>query len=433
MAKRKLKKKVKGIFTILIVALVVFGGYIVAYKTPIGDKILSKVKDVKSSNNQNETPTKNKDNTDNDTYPKTYKASLVATGDGLLHNAVYLDAYDKSTGTFDFAPQLEYVTDIIKKYDIAYYNQETLFGKPEGDLLSIFPGNSLNIAGYGSYPTFNSPSAFGDAMVSAGFNMVSLASNHSADCLGSTVKCVVDSFNYWKSKNIVYAGFKPTTDTDSTKNYLVAEANGITYTLLSYTTNLNGLDGHNKDGLINIYDEDQVKKDIEAVRDKVDVVIVAMHWHTGAEYSFDVTPENKKIATFLANNGVDIVLGTYSHCLQPFERINDTIVYYSLGNFISNQGDLVGSIGYKGIVGVLATLDITKTVEKDGKSTIKIDNLGADLTYTYNNNHSNYRVIPFSKMSEKYNANYLEIYDEYKKVFTSLDKNINIAPVNTGV
>ncbi len=423
MAKRKLKKKYKVVFWLLALIIIFTGGYLVISKTALKDNFLNK---TNAPNKDNETK-------ENESYPKTYKASLIATGDGLLHNAVYLDAYDKATNTFDFKPQLQFVKDIISKYDIAYYNQETVFGKPEGELLTRFPADSVNIAGYVSYPYFNSPSAFGDDMVDIGFNLVSLASNHSADCTNLTDKCVTDSYNFWQNKDIVFAGFKPTPETDSSENYIIAEANGITYTLLNYTTSLNGLNGYNSSKLINEFDEEQVKKDIEAVRDKVDVLIVAMHWHTGAEYSFEVTEENRKIATFLANNGVDLVLGTYSHCLQPFEWIDDTLVYYSLGNFISNQGDLIDNIGYKGIVGVLATLDITKTVQKDGTSSIKIDNLGADLTYTYNNNHHDYRVIPFSKMSAEYNPDYLKIYEQYKEVFTSLDKNINIVPVNTGI
>ena len=431
MAKRRLKKGVKGILVLFVLIILVFASYFVLTKTDLGNNILGKVTSSENKNSNKEEPPEEK-------YPKTYKASLIATGDGLLHNAVYLDAYDSSTKTYDFSSQLEYVKAIVKNYDIAYYNQETTFGNPEDQaVLSVFPGTNNTLPGFSSYPLFNSPSAFGDYMVATGFNMVSLASNHSADCSAAADICITDSYNFWKSKDIVYAGFKPTPETDSSQNYIIKEANGITYTLLNYTTSLNGLDGYNSSGLINVYNEEQVKKDIEAVRDKVDVLIVAMHWHTGPEYSFDVTAENRQIATFLADNGVDIVLGTYSHGLQPFEWIDDTLVYYSLGNFISNQGDIIGDpnslADYVGIVGVLASLDITKTVQEDGTTDIDIGNLGAELIYTYNNNHKNYKVIPFSKMSAKYNSHYLDLYNFYKNVFTSLDQNINMVPVNAGI
>ena len=156
-----------------------------------------------------------------------------------------------------------------------------------------------------------------------------------------------------------------------------------------------------------------------------------MHWHkNSAEYETKPTQSNIQIANYLASLGVDIVLGTYSHCLQPFDIIDNTVVFYSLGNFISNQGDLINIIGYKGIVGVLASMDITKTIYEDGTSEIKIDNLGADLTYTYNKNHKNYLVIPFSKMNESYNENYKKIYEEYKNILTSLNQNIKFKEIN---
>ena len=409
--KKKAKKSLIGLFTILLIAIGSYFGikYFNTHETPIN----------KTSSSKKE---------EKEIWPKTSSLSLVATGDGLLHNAVYLDAYDTKTGKFDFSSQLDMVDDIISSYDIAYYNQETLFGGPQIDL---FPNASYNVKGYSSYPYFNSPSEFGDAMVDIGFNMVSLASNHSADCTTKSKDCIVNSYNYWKSKDIVFDGFNPTAD--NTNNYVIEEKNGIKYTMLNYTSTLNGLNGYIKNDsyLVDMYDEEKVKQDIEAVRDQVDVLIVAMHWHTGAEYSFTPTEANKQITEYLSSLGVDIVLGTYSHCLQPFDIVNDTVVFYSLGNFISNQGDLISSIGYKGIVGVLASMDITKTLYEDGTSEIKIDNIGADLTYTYNKNHNNYKVIPFSKMTSEYNNNYEQIYNDYSAILTKLNSNITIAPLGS--
>lgn len=381
-------------------------------------------KDIKSNNNVLETFKKEKE-----VWPKVHKASLLATGDGLLHNAVYLDAYDRSTDTFDFHPQLSMVKDIINKYDIAYYNQETVFG---GKLPERFPEINYEVKGYGSYPHFNSPSEYGDAMVDIGFNLISLASNHSADCTYESKTCIDNSYNYWKNKNVVFDGFN---DSESKKNkYNIGEVNGIKYGFLNYTNTLNGLNGYIKDYpyLIDMYDEETAKKEINELKEKVDVIIVAMHWHkNSAEYGITPTESNIQIAEYLSSLGVDIILGTYSHCLQPFDIIgdNNTVVFYSLGNFISNQGDLISSIGYKGIVGVLATMDITKTEYEDGTTEIKVDNLGADLTYTYNKNHKNYLVIPFSKMTSKYNSNYESIYNEYKNILTSLNTNINIKAI----
>ena len=416
--KRKLKKKVKVVFWGLLILIILGIGIFAIPKKDNDFNVKNKILHKKEAE---------------EVWPKVSKISLVATGDGLLHNSVYMDAYDKSTGKFDFSKQLSLVKDIISSYDIAYYNQETVFG---GAQVGLFPeSGAYQIKGYSSYPYFNSPSEFGDAMVDIGFNMVSLASNHSVDCTRNAKDCILKSYEYWKSKDIVFDGFNP--DNEHTNNYIIKEKNSIKYTMLNYTNTLNGLDNYISSDpyLVDLYSEEKVKQDIEEVRDKVDVLIVAMHWHkNSAEYGITPTESNKQIAQYLSSLGVDIVLGTYSHCLQPFDIINDkTVVFYSLGNFISNQGDLISSIGYKGIVGVLASMDITKTEEKDGTVSIKVDNLGADLTYTYNNNHHGYLVIPFSKMTSEYNANYQNIYEEYKKILTSLNQNITIKEVGSNL
>jgi len=229
------------------------------------------------------------------------------------------------------------------------------------------------------------------------------------------------------------------TSEEERNNYQIMEANGITYTMLSYTYGTNGLgtsEISKEPYLVNLYNEEVIKKDIEAVRDKVDVLIVAMHW--GNEYQQDASETQKAQAKFLAENGVDIVLGTHSHCIQPWEMIDDTVVFYSFGNFISNQmGAEQANVRKVGVIGMFATLDITKTVDtKNDTTTIDINNIGADLNYTYRFYNSNigkndYLVIPFSKMESKYLSNYESVYEEFSNVLKKYDDSINIEALPT--
>jgi len=220
-------------------------------------------------------------------------------------------------------------------------------------------------------------------------------------------------------------------DSEENRNqYIIHEKNNITYSMLSYTTSTNGLPIPNgKNYLVNVYNKEQVKKDIEYLRDKVDVLIVAMHW--GVEYTHTPTEEELQIAQFLADMDVDIVLGAHPHCIQPIDIIDDTVIFYSLGNFISNQGDIVDSKGFKVVIGMLGTLNITKTV-KDNISTIKIDNVGADLLYTYDEHNTNYQVIPFGIMQDnRYLDNYETVYEEYKNILTKYNEKIVVAPLKS--
>ena len=241
---------------------------------------------------------------------------------------------------------------------------------------------------------------------------------------------------FWKSKENVLTNGLASSEEDRT-NYQIKEANGITYTMLSYTYGTNGMGASElsrEPYIVNIYNEELVKKDIEAVRDKVDILIVAMHW--GNEYQLTATETQKSQAKFLADNGVDIILGTHSHCIEPWEMIDDTVVFYSFGNFISNQmGAEQAMVRKVGVVGMFATLDITKTVDTEKNTTeIKIDNIGADLNYTYRfyNNEikkNDYLVIPFSKMESKYLSNYESVYNEFSQVLKKYNENIKIEPL----
>lgn len=401
MAKRRRKVKKKFLFSIFLIILVPLLAYFtVLYFTNNKDSVFD--------NNADKTENKNNNIKDDEVY----KINLIATGDGLIHNAVYF-SYEQSDGSYDFSGALKYVKDIVKKYDIAYYNQETPFagGEPSG------------------YPSFSTPSEFGDAMIDAGFNMISLATNHTYD---KGENGVLNFYNYFKDKkDIVYNGIADSFE--SRNNFIIGEKNNITYSMLSYTTSTNGLNAPSgKEYLVNVYDKEQVKEDILALRDKVDVLIVAMHW--GVEYASEPNNSQIEIAEYLADLGVDIIIGTHPHVLQPITKIDDTIVMYSLGNFISNQ---YGTDDYNKLIGFMATLDITKTISPDNEVTIDIDNLGGELIFTkYNGNpittanHDGHVVIPFSMMvDDSYLTDYQRLYTKYSDILKSMGTNLNIAPL----
>lgn len=409
MARRKKRFKksiVKFFLSIVLVALVGYLSY-TGYNHFFGNNNSSNDGNViKNNNNKNKPEAKD----------EVYKLKLLATGDGLIHSVIYRSYY--KNGVYDFTDAVKYVKDIVKDYDIAYYNQET----PTGD----------DSIAYSGYPMFYTPSAYVDAMRAVGFNAVSLASNHSLD---KGEKGILNTVKYFKTTDMLYNGMNDSEEMRN--NFTIKEKNNITYTMLSYTTKTNGLSTpKGKEYLINIYDKEQVKKDIEAIRDKVDVLIVAMHW--GIEYINMPNDEEKEIAEYLSSLGVDIIIGNHPHILQPITKIGDTIVMYSLGNFISNQyGGTNGD--WNKLIGFMATLDITKTVTKDKNVKMTFDNLGGELIFTkYNGNpvttavHDGHTVIPFSMMKDdRYLKDYERLYKKYAGVLTAMGENLNIAPLGS--
>ena len=345
MRNKRKKDKVLRIFVVLIILIIgIYFGY---------NKLL---------NNHNNISSDSKVNVDDNNHSTSI--SLIMAGDNLINDKLY-NAAKKGDGSYDFKSMYSYIKDIVKNYDLAYYNQETILGGSE--------------IGVSSYPAFNSPYEVGDATIDTGFNLVSLATNHTLD---RGEKAIINSLNYWNNKsNVLTSGSYLSNDDRNKVN--IKEVNNITYTMLNYTYGTNGIKvPEGKEYLVNIWpctgnnpDNDTkyqeykevVKEDILRVRDKVDLLIVAMHF--GVEYTHVPTNYQIDMAEFLSSLGVDIIIGTHPHVIMPITYINDTLVIYSLGNFLSAQDT---NNDYNTTVGLLSSIKITKNIDKDNNSSIKL-------------------------------------------------------------
>ena len=379
--KRKLKRNIRNL---LVLALFVVISSCIGWYLQRGDSL-----DNRSINISYQTV-----NTKKETY-----ASMVMVGDALIHGTVYGTAHRYANyNGYDFKPMLEHIKERVKDYDLAYYNQETILGGTE--------------LGLSTYPLFNSPYEVGDAFIDAGFNLVSLATNHTID---KGEKGVLNSRNYWNQQaNVLAAGSY--SSFEERDKVVIKEVNGIKYAFLSYTTYTNGLIvPTGKEYLVNVYDEDLIKEEITRYRDQVDLLMVAMHW--GTEYMTYPTNEQKEISEYLASLGVDLIIGTHPHVIEPIEYIDDTLVIYSLGNFISSQ------IGVERLTGLMLSLNIKKE-EYHGKTTISFEDIEGTLIYTDRNN--GYIVYPYDMLTDNILNNYETYYEKYKKVVTAYSDQVTV-------
>jgi poly-gamma-glutamate synthesis protein (capsule biosynthesis protein) len=154
-----------------------------------------------------------------------------------------------------------------------------------------------------------------------------------------------------------------------------------------------------------------MSEEIARAKKEADVVIMSIHW--GNEYQRIPTSEQKDLANFLVNEGVDIIFGSHPHVLQPMEWIKtedgrNSFVIYSLGNFISGQVR-----DYKDIGGI-ATVEITKHVTETGK-TIELSNPAFYPTFVSSQRNRNYQVVPLENAGsfglQNASAKYQEIQD----------------------
>ncbi len=168
------------------------------------------------------------------------------------------------------------------------------------------------------------------ALADAGFDVVTLANNHSADygraALSDTIHAVEAA-----GMRVVGAG----RDAESARQPLILEAGEppLKIALLSFS-NMQPTDfyaGSNRPGT-NPADRDAIKDTVSAARRKADVVIAIFHW--GQELSDLPSARQRELAYLAVDTGADLVVGHHPHVLQGFERRGDALIAYSLGNFL---------------------------------------------------------------------------------------------------
>jgi len=267
--------------------------------------------------------------------------TVAAIGDVLLHERAYVPA-KVAVGIYDFMPMLERVDALLSAPDFLMANFESIPGGVE--------------IGLSTYPSFNSPKEIVTDLQSLGVDMVIGANNHTLD---RGLRTVESAINFYDEIGMPYVGKYRSFEDRNTARIVTIE--GISIGVLAYTYGLNGIEvpkGH--EYVVGLIDPDKIVADIDELREKVDVLVVHMHW--GAEYELEPNQGQRDLAMLLAASGVDIVFGHHPHVLQPIEWLKledgqETIVFYSLGNFFSGQ-----NYDYTDIGGV-ATVEVTKIVE----------------------------------------------------------------------
>lgn len=255
--------------------------------------------------------------------------SLLAVGDDLIHDSIYQAARTKKG--YNFNPIFRHTSQYIKKADLSIINQETIFVRNH----------------YSGYPAFGSPYQVGDAVARAGFDVATQATNHAMD---RGVSNIFGTYHYWRKNHPRMTILGIHTSQKDASHIKVIKKNGIRIAMLNYTYGLNGIRlpkgrEYAVDELIN---PRKIRKDIRKARRQSDFVIVFPHW--GTEYQYRPSADQRKWAQLFADEGVNLVIGTHPHVLEPCTTIKGknghrTVVYYSLGNFVSAQKKTDRKIG----------------------------------------------------------------------------------------
>ncbi len=265
--------------------------------------------------------------TNNTVLNKSTTIHMSVIGDIMSHSTNFKNAYNSSTKDYDFSNTFKNIKSYIKDADIAVGNLETTFA-----------GKSKR---YSGYPTFNTPEALGKNLKALGIDVLSTANNH---CMDKGYSGLESTLNFLDKFDISHTGTSRSAEEQNT--ILVKDVNGIKIAFLSFTYGTNGISiPSDKKYAVNLIDKSLIKEQINlAKQQNVDLICVNMHW--GIEYKLKQNSTQENLADFLFENGVDLILGSHPHVLQPMEKrtitlkdgtTKDGFVIYSLGNFMSGQ------------------------------------------------------------------------------------------------
>lgn len=165
-----------------------------------------------------------------------------------------------------------------------------------------------------------------------GFTMANLSNNHLGDFGRDGV---ISTINAVKTAGLNYVGAGK--NIEDAASYDIQEVNGIKVATLSISDIVPKDFSANRTepGILSTKYPGYNRLVYEASQE-ADLVVVNLHW--GVEYGVDVSEQQEKIGQALIDAGADVIIGSHPHVLQPVQTYKDGVIFYSMGNFVFDQG-----------------------------------------------------------------------------------------------
>lgn len=333
-------------------------------------------------------------------------ATILFAGDAMQHQAQLDQALMEGGGkTYDYSECFRWIAPTVTEADYAVVNLEVPLG-----------GGPV----YRGYPCFSAPDSYAQALADAGFDMMLTANNH---CLDSGMKAARRTISALDSLGIDHIGTYHDEADRMARVPFVKDINGIKFGFLNYTYGTNGIPA--RDGMeVSLIDREKIAKEMKETREAgAEILVVTMHW--GIEYVLRENTIQRDLASFLINQGADMVIGSHPHVIQPMKMVHDdkrdqdVPVVYSLGNFISNMktGDTRGG----------AYIRVRVERDEDGKAKVKWADYDTFFCAKPTGKGTNYTVIPSGRtdLIPAAQMDHWRIFDRSsRKVFEA--ENVNI-------
>ena len=286
--------------------------------------------------------------------------TFCAVGDNLANNNIN-DAADAwggegaGDGIYDYTPLYRDIKPIVSGFDVAFINQETTMG-------------DYSYWGAMGYPSYNTPTTMALAVADTGFDVVNCNTNHTYD---TWVDSILYSQQVWAQYPQVKTIGSYSSEADRA-NTRVVERNGLKLAFLSYCYGQNAYEWSDlpNDYYAVPFDETGLRQDYARARQVADVVIVYMHG--GTEYTNQPDEWQMYVAQSCADLGVDLVIGSHAHVIQPMAWLNradgsgQMLCVYGMGDFVS---------GYDSYPDTILSGMFSCTFSLDEADKVRIDNI----------------------------------------------------------
>lgn len=340
------------------------------------------------------------------------KVEISAVGDIILHDEQIWSAYNKENKAYDFMDDFKYIKSFIEESDIAYGTVEGTYSGEE--------------KGYSGYPSYNGPDSMITTLRETGFDVINVATDHSLDKGEEGIIRTEEKIDELMSSV-------------GNKKYIIKKVKGmkIAFTSYTYESKERELNGNkiSENSTLNTFNYNKLDEGLEEMKSLIeemknegaDFIVFGMHW--GVEYNSEPSKYQIQIAEALNEYGVNLILGSNPHVIQPIRELeredgHKTLVAYSLGNFISNQRE--ETMGDRRTAdGIILNLTLDKT-----RKGVEIERWGYTPTWVYKipkeNKKSDYYILPIEETlnSEKGKELDKNVISELKKSLESTKSSV---------
>ena len=300
-------------------------------------------------------------------------------------------------GGFDFSPVFKDVAGILSDADLTIMNFEgNICGEPYGTQTTSAPIELIR------------------ALRACGVDLLQMANSCA---INNGLNGLTATLNAIRSTGIEPVGaYATASELRTSKGYTITDVQGIKVAVVAFTKGLGGRGmPAGNENLVNLLYNDYATEYKEIARDRItdilknvatekpDLTVAMLHW--GSEYNDDISKTQKSIVSLMQKQGVDVIIGTHPHTLQPivFDEMAGTLVAYSLGDFFGEANR--GATNYS----IILDLEITKD---DNAGVTRVTDYSYTPIYTVREGEAvgnrDRRVVRIEKALEAYEENFLD-------------------------